>query len=111
SVGILAAVSTWAKYCRRHGSASQMGMSGTGNQISVIRLADRHLVHAETPVSILITDIRLLIPDCVHAEKAVAPDPHRRPAAAARQRLKRLDRIFVAVFGVNGLAGAKTDRL
>src|SRR3954468_23092694 len=41
----------------------------------------------------------------------VGPDRRRRPAGAARQRAERLDRIFVAVLGVDGLAGAEVDAL
>ena len=47
---------------------------------------------------------------CVNAEQTVGPHFQRRPAAAARQRLKRLDRIFVAVLGMDRLAGAEFDR-
>src|SRR5579862_677472 len=46
----------------------------------------------------------------VHCEHAVAPGLERRPAAAAGQRLERLDRVFVAVLGVDRFAGAKIDR-
>src|SRR5262249_52957326 len=43
-------------------------------------------------------------PNCVHAEQAVAPDAYRRPASGQRQRLETLDRVFVAVLGVNRFA-------
>src|SRR5215207_10733903 len=41
----------------------------------------------------------------------VGPYRRRRPAHSARQRAKRVDRIFVAVFGVDGFAGAELDAL
>src|SRR5262249_42517750 len=43
-------------------------------------------------------------PNCVHAEQAVAPNAHRRPASGQRQRLETFDRVFVAVLGVNRFA-------
>src|SRR5271156_5373794 len=46
-----------------------------------------------------------------HAEQAVAPYLERRPAGSVRQRLKCLERVFVAVLGVDGFAGAESDRL
>src|SRR6478735_7482042 len=41
----------------------------------------------------------------------VGPYCRRSPARAARQRTKRVDRIFIAVLGVDGFAGAKLDAL
>src|SRR5262245_32687204 len=40
----------------------------------------------------------------------VGPGAGWRPAGAARQRAEGLDRVFVAVLGVDGLAGAEFDR-
>src|ERR1700691_4324521 len=45
----------------------------------------------------------------MNAEEPIRPTRNWRPAAAMCERLKRLDRIFVAAFGVDGLAGAKLD--
>src|SRR5262249_10152882 len=50
-------------------------------------------------------------PNCMHAEQAVAPDAHRRPASGQRQRLETFDRVFVAVFGVNRFAEPKIKGL
>src|SRR5580704_15177063 len=49
-------------------------------------------------------------PQYVHAEEAVGEHLHRRPAIFARQGAEGLDRIFVAVFRVDGLARPKIDR-
>src|SRR4029079_9726159 len=45
------------------------------------------------------------------AEIIVGVGPYRRrgPAGAARQRAKRVDRIFIAVLGVDGFAGSEID--
>src|SRR5215813_1509515 len=40
----------------------------------------------------------------------VSPDACRRPAGAARERTEGVDRVLVAVFGVDGFAGAEFDR-
>ena len=48
-------------------------------------------------------------PQQMNAEQTVGPDRERRPAGAARQRAEGLERIFVAVLGVDGLAGAEFD--
>ena len=48
--------------------------------------------------------------ECLHAELAVAPNLHGRPAAAVRQRRERGECVLIAVLGVDGLAGAKGDR-
>src|SRR5262245_66140250 len=47
----------------------------------------------------------------VHREVLVAVRPYRRrvPTGAARHRTERLDRILVAVLGVDGFAGAEID--
>src|SRR6478609_5162905 len=52
-------------------------------------------------------------PQRVHAEFLLGVGPHlgRRPAGAARQRAERLDRILIAVLGMNGFAGAEVDAL
>src|ERR1700726_560894 len=49
-------------------------------------------------------------PQRMNAEQAVGPGLERRPAAAPGHRLERLDRIFVAVLGMDGFAGAEFDR-
>ena len=49
-------------------------------------------------------DAEIRLPASVHTAR-------RRPAGAARQRAERLDRILVAVLGVDGLAGAEVDAL
>src|ERR1700722_5186658 len=49
-------------------------------------------------------------PQYVHAEEAVGEHLHRRPAIFARQGAEGLDRIFVAVFRVDGLARPEIDR-
>src|SRR5580704_7770198 len=46
----------------------------------------------------------------MNAELAVGPRFQRQPAAALGQGAERLDRVFVAVLGVNGFAGTKLDR-
>ena len=50
-------------------------------------------------------------PNCVHAEQAVAPDAHWRPASGQRQRLETFDRVFVAVLGVNRFAEPEINGL
>src|SRR5579864_4973478 len=96
---MFAAVSTCAKYCRRHGSASQIGMARTTNHER--RTMDR------PPIRRLSSGLRH--PQCVHAEQAVGPYRQRRPAAALSQSLEQLDRIFVAVRGVDRLAGEELN--
>src|ERR1700688_4948109 len=54
--------------------------------------------------------VRRLIHQRMNAEQAVRPHLEWRPAAAAGQRLERVDGVFVAVLGVDGLAGAEIDR-
>src|SRR5581483_622963 len=46
----------------------------------------------------------------VHTELTVGPDLQGRPAAALRERGKGFDRVFVAVFGMDGLAGTERYR-
>src|ERR1700686_2286051 len=46
----------------------------------------------------------------MNAELAVGPGLKGRPAASLCQSAKRLERIFVAVLGVNRFAGAKLDQ-
>src|SRR5487761_1761963 len=55
SVGMLAAVLTCAKYCSRHGSASQMGMAGQVSDIGrqVWNAHDRRLSDLCHPPSVL----------------------------------------------------------
>src|SRR5580692_12725960 len=54
--------------------------------------------------------VRYPINERMNAEQPVRPHLERRPAAAAGQRLERVDGVFVAVLGVDGLAGAEIDR-
>src|SRR5580704_3096070 len=54
--------------------------------------------------------VRRLINERMNAEQPVRPHLERRPAAAAGQRLERVDGVFVAVLGMDGLAGAEIDR-
>src|SRR6185369_14686566 len=47
----------------------------------------------------------------VHREIAVGPGPDRCPARALRQQAERLNRVLVAVLGMNGLAGRELDHM
>ena len=45
----------------------------------------------------------------MNGEQPIRPYLELRPAAAAGQRLERVDGVFVAIFGVDGLASAEID--
>src|ERR1700753_4259947 len=77
----------------------------------------RQLARAQAPRSRMLsvrrlpwrTNLVLRHAQRVNAEQTVGPYLERRPPGRVRQGLERLDRIFVAVFSVDGLAGAEVD--
>src|SRR5215467_12174892 len=82
-----------SKYCRRQGSASQIGMRAQSDRLTT--QASSVLVDQRMDRKIL---------------TGVRPNGDRGPARAARQCREVIERVFIAVLGVDGLSGGKFER-
>src|SRR5690349_1455255 len=81
------------------------GVRGLAEGSSAGQHPDARLEHRHAWVS------ALRLGECVHRKIAVGPGHDRYPACALRQQAERLDRVFVAVLGMNGLAGRELDHM